>query len=102
MNFSFKRFPATALLLALAASVATADFALADCARGAHVRDTTLPSQGEPGAEAAVSMADPALDGMFTRYADLHRDALGYAVTDLIGSSMVAKAAPATPVPITR
>lgn len=68
----------------------------ADCLRPGHGVDMTLV-QAEPHAETNVSMSDPALDGLFDRYADLHRDAVGYVVADVTSSSMVAKAA--TPEP---
>ena len=53
----------------------------------------------EPRSDAVVALSDPALDGMFARYAGLHRDTVGYAMTDVIDTSMLAKAAadPAAP-----
>ncbi len=75
----------------------------ADCLRAGHTGDVVDRADREPRAEAAVSMTDPAMDGLFARYADLHRDAVGYAMADLPGSSMVARAgATEARTPITR
>ncbi len=76
----------------------------ADCLRAGHTADTVAPveQEREPKGEVAVSMIDPAIDSMFARYADLHRDAVGYAMADLPGTSMVAGANPQNRTPITR
>lgn len=67
----------------------------ADCVRSTHfgALPTTLASQ-ELRHEIAVSTADPALDGTFARYADLHRDAVGYTMVQAAPTSMVAHANP--------
>ena len=67
--------------------------AAADCARDVHAKDINARSAVEPKVESAVRISDPAIDSVFARYADLHRDAAGYAVSDMVPTSMVAKAA---------
>jgi len=78
--------------------------AQADCLRAGHVADAGSVAEPvrEPKGDVAVSMIDPAIDSMFARYADLHRDAVGYAMADLPGTSMVAGANPQNRTPITR
>jgi hypothetical protein len=64
--------------------------------------DVRAAVNAEPKAEVVVSMSDPALDGLFARYADLHRDAVGYAVADVVNTAMFAKAVPDSPNRLTR
>ena len=99
--FRFFRFAYLALIMAGLAVVAVA--ASADCLlHSTRSRDAGPPMVLEPRGESAASMGDPALDGLFARYADLHRDAVGYAVADLVGSSMVAKGNSETRAPLSR
>ena len=92
-----KSFLVVGLLLGAASALAHAD-----CLRAAHAPEANGTHEREPRPEAAVLMTDPAMDGLFAHYADLHRDAVGYAMADLPGSSMVAKAATEARTPITR
>jgi len=92
----------TQRLLALATLVGLAAASLvsyADCVRSPRPDVARAAVTAEPRPDTAVSLGDPALDGMFARYADLHRDTVGYAMTDVIDTSMLAKAVqdPATP-----
>ena len=73
----------------------------ADCGHGQRQDAARVAPVTEPRNEAAVALSDPALDGMFARYAGLHRDTVGYAMTDVIDTSMLAKAAQDPAVPST-
>lgn len=43
-------------------------------------------------AEASMANVDPAAEAEFARYADLHRDTLGYVLADTQATSMLARA----------
>jgi len=76
--------------------------AQADCVRSTRTVDAVNKAVAEPKSDNAVSLSDPALDSLMARYADLHRDAVGYAVADVVGSSMFAKANNDAPSHLTR
>jgi hypothetical protein len=73
----------------------------ADCGHAQRPDAARVVPGAEPRSDAAVALSDPALDGMFARYAGLHRDTVGYAMTDVIDSSMLAKAAQESALPST-
>ena len=100
-NVTFNIWVVAAAVAGMAGLMAPAQ---ADCLRVGHTVDANPPAveHRELKAEDAVSMIDPAIDSMFARYADLHRDAVGYAMADLPGTSMVAGANPQGRNPITR
>ena len=93
------RIPAYLLLLGVLNSAA---LAYGDCARTVHTSDALPPAAQEHHGDVTVSMSDPALDGLFARYADLHRDAVGYSLADVVEAPLYAKAVPDTAAPITR
>ncbi len=102
MNNPMKKIPRVLAALAFTALAASAAVAFGDCARGTRTSEALNSGTTERHGESTVSMSDPALDGLFARYADLHRDAVGYAVTDVVEGTLYAKAVPDTAAPITR
>ena len=93
------RIPASLLFIGLLSAAA---LAFGDCARTVHSSDALPPAAAEHHGDVTVSMSDPALDGLFSRYADLHRDAVGYSLADVVEAPLYAKAVPDTAAPITR
>lgn len=94
--------PRLLIALVLGAGLGFVAGARADCARATHGKEALTVPVVEPKPEAAVSMTDPALDGVFARYADMHRDAVGYTVLDLSNAPIYAKAVPDTASSLTR
>ena len=101
MNKPYKQIARILAALALLGLAASAALAFGDCARSSHA-EAIPQAGGVPRSDAAVSMTDPGLDGLFARYANLHRDAVGYAVADVVDGPLYAKALPDTAAPITR
>ncbi|MDE3009915.1 MAG: hypothetical protein KGI67_03420 [Pseudomonadota bacterium] len=80
----------------------TAQFAFGDCARSPRAGESVGTAVAAVHGESAMSLSDPVLDGLIGRYADLHRDAVGYAVDDSVAAPIYANAVPAVSAPITR
>lgn len=78
-----------ALAIGLAASAA---MAFGDCNRSVHASGGALPSAAINAADTATAQADPSLDGLVARYADLHRDAMGYAMGVVTDTAVYARA----------
>jgi hypothetical protein len=102
MNIRTKKASCITLLAVAIGLAATAALAFGDCNRAGRAAETGLPGTIDSRAETTASLADPALDGLMSRYADLHRDAVGYAVAGVVDTPLYARAAAAADSPVAR